>query len=92
MKSQVAAAWNYLPKIWPGRILLFRSAKPPNSIVTDQWAGWREFAGAGLDVHVIPGDHFALFRPPHDAEIASVLRAHLAALGQPPAGTSQNPS
>jgi len=89
MKSQMDAAWRYQPKIWPGRIILFRSAKPPNSIATDHWAGWRDFAGAGMEVHVIPGNHFALFRPPNDAEIATLLRAHIAALDKPPAVAKQ---
>ena len=91
MKSQVAAAWRYQPKIWPGRIVLFRSAKPPNSIATDHWAGWRDFALAGVEVHVIPGDHFALFGPPHDAEIANLLREHIAVLEKPLTTTAQNP-
>lgn len=92
MKSQMDAAWHYQPKIWPGRILLFRSAKPPNSIATDHWAGWRALAGAGMDVHVIPGNHFALFRPPHDAEIAAILRDRIAALDQPSPVAQQMPS
>ena len=92
MISQMNAAWHYQPQIWPGRIILFRSAKPPNSIATDQWAGWRAFAGAGMDVHVVPGNHFALFRPPNDALIASLLREHIAALDQPPTGIVQKPS
>jgi thioesterase domain-containing protein len=92
MKNQMDAAWRYRPKFWPGRIILFRSAKPPNSIATDHWAGWRDFTGPGLEVHVIPGNHFALFSPPHDAEIADILRTRIAALDKPPATAKQSPS
>jgi thioesterase domain-containing protein/acyl carrier protein len=39
--------------------------------------GWKEFALAGVKTYDLPGNHFHMFAPPHDAECAQILQAAL---------------
>jgi amino acid adenylation domain-containing protein len=56
---------NYVPKIYPGQVTLFRAAeqlaKEPQRLLL----GWDKFARGGVDVHVVPGNHFNMAYRPH---------------------------
>jgi thioesterase domain-containing protein len=39
--------------------------------------GWTQFALAGVKTYDLPGNHFHMFAPPHDAECAQILQAAL---------------
>jgi len=64
-KSTVHAARNYVPKVYPGQVTLFRAeeglAKNPGSLLH----GWDNYAAGGVDVHVVPGSHFDIAYRPH---------------------------
>ncbi len=68
----------YEPRVYPGRVTLFWAS---GMTVTfhDQYSplGWNEFAGDGLEVHVIPGNHFTFREEPHVTVLAAKLTACL---------------
>jgi thioesterase domain-containing protein len=79
MASQVAAAERYAAPPWPDDILLLRSSIPPNRLETDHYCGWRSHIQGKITVHVIPGNHFAMFFTPQDRLIATMLNDYIAA-------------
>jgi non-ribosomal peptide synthetase component F/thioesterase domain-containing protein len=57
------------------RIVLFRAAEveEPESLARE-WVTW---AGAGLDVHVVPGNHHSMLKRPHVSATAELLMRYL---------------
>jgi len=41
----------------------------------DPLKGWGQLASGGVDLHVVPGDHFSMLREPHVSILAEQLRA-----------------
>jgi len=85
--ANMAAKWAYEPRVYPGRIVLFRAQNParfdkPYFPTIADWGdrdrqhGWGELAGGGLEIYDVPGDHFSIFEPPH----VKVLADHLNSL------------
>jgi thioesterase domain-containing protein/acyl carrier protein len=56
------AAQGYEPKFYPGKITLLCSAREPKGLFLDPQMGWGAFALGGVDVAVIDGDHFTVFK------------------------------
>jgi amino acid adenylation domain-containing protein len=54
LKAGTQAARNYRPKMYPGKITLFRSTKLGGGISHDPQMGWGRLAGGGLETHLIP--------------------------------------
>ena len=52
----------YEPKLYPGKITLLCSAREPRGLFLDPQMGWGPFASGGVDVEVIDGDHFTVFK------------------------------
>ena len=52
----------YEPKLYPGKITLLCSAQEPRGLFLDPQMGWGAFASGGVDVAVIDGDHFTVFK------------------------------
>ena len=92
------AAQGYEPKSYPGKITLLCSAREPRGLFLDPQMGWGAFALGGVDVAVIEGDHFTIFKgrglEQMAARIAEAIavhggrgklshRAHEYALGHP---------
>jgi len=65
---------DFHPKIYPGRISVFRVSKQPRNRISDSKLGWGRLAAAGVDVRVIPGTHETLLREPYVRELALVLK------------------
>jgi thioesterase domain-containing protein len=40
----------------------------------DPFKGWRKLATGGIDLHLVPGDHFSMMREPHVSVLAEQLR------------------
>jgi amino acid adenylation domain-containing protein len=76
--TNINAERAYVPKVYPGRVTLFWASEAP---VTDHdWyspLGWNEYAGDGLEVHVIPGNHESFRTEPHVQVLAAKLMACL---------------
>ena len=47
---------HYAPRVYEGRITLFRSDRVPAAFHGDPTMGWKSLAGGGVDIHEIPGD------------------------------------
>ena len=73
LKAGSRAARNYDPKIYPGKITLFRATNLGGGIEHDPQMGWGGLAGGGLETHVIPGYHAHIVLEPR----VRVLAQHL---------------
>ncbi len=76
-KTNERAHRSYVPRAYPGRVTLFRAqeqlAKEPQRLLL----GWEKFAGGGVDVHVVPGNHFNMAYRPHVRALCEQLAACL---------------
>ena len=80
------AAWR--ARLWPGSgfeppviqapIAVLRVPEQPYWRMRDDALGWRERTRASVTVHVLPGDHVSLTRPPNVGSFSRALAAHLA--------------
>lgn len=65
----------YEPLPYQGRISIIRAAHDlfdsPDAITTG--LGWDVVAGAGFDVHDVPGEHLTVLQPPYVAKLAQTL-------------------
>lgn len=72
----------FVPKRFPGRITLIRSEQfvrlPRKQAGADRW---KNYAGGGLEVHVVPGGHISMFSPPQVEKLAQCLQRCIAAAG-----------
>ena len=70
--SNLQAAKDYIGKVYPGKITLFRSQI--QSVERAQYSdlGWGDLVGASLEIHHIPGDH-GVFREPYIQGLAEKL-------------------
>ena len=64
----------YVPKIYPGRVTVFRPAARSLRGGDDATAGWAKWASGGVDVHDIPGNHGTFFFQPNVQTLAEGLR------------------
>ena len=71
------AAANYRPKVYPGKLTLFRSTERSISDGTDDMLGWGSLAAQGVEVHDVPSNHFNLLREPAVKVLAEKLRSCL---------------
>jgi thioesterase domain-containing protein len=55
-------AEGYEPRSYPGKITLLCSTQEPRGLFLDPQMGWGAFALGGVDVAVIDGDHFTVFK------------------------------
>ena len=55
-------AQGYEPKLYSGKITLLCSAREPKGLFLDPRMGWGAFALGGVDVSVLDGDHFTVFK------------------------------
>ena len=73
-KTILEAIRQYQPAPYAGRVALFLAEKSPYRTHNDPRLRWSEFADAGLELHVIPGDHDSILDEPHVAALAVRLR------------------
>ena len=71
------AAANYKPKLYQGKIVLFRSTKRGADEGDDEYLGWGELATGGVDVNQVPSTHFDILLDPAVKVLAEQLRAYL---------------
>jgi thioesterase domain-containing protein len=65
----------YTPVTYPGRVVVFRAQT--NAHDSDGALGWHGLAEEGVDVHIVPGDHYTMLRRPHVEFLAERLTAYL---------------
>ncbi|HQW88042.1 MAG TPA: hypothetical protein PLH93_12670, partial [Flavobacteriales bacterium] len=61
---------SYAPKPYPGRITVMKAERSwgPKEM------GWEGLALGGLEVRMVPGDHYDLIKEPHVSALANELR------------------
>jgi amino acid adenylation domain-containing protein len=65
----------YQPDVYGGRLTLIRAERSAADDSDDAFQAWSGLAGAGAEVHLLPGDHYALLRPPAVGQLAGLLAA-----------------
>jgi thioesterase domain-containing protein/acyl carrier protein len=70
---------DFVPKVYPGRLTVFRIHKQPYYRMNDEALGWRQRALGGVDIEFIPGDHESIFREPNVRVLAEKLTQHIVA-------------
>jgi amino acid adenylation domain-containing protein len=76
-RAQYWALRQYKPKIYPGRLTLFRARMQPLFSSHNPDKGWSRLAGGGLDITVVPGNHLGMLQEPHVRILAQQLRTCL---------------
>jgi surfactin family lipopeptide synthetase A len=74
------AVEHYVPKNYPGRVILFRSNLHPRTLVRDPYEGWHAYAGHGLEVRTIASDHDNILLEPQVRLVAEQLKTCLTTL------------
>ena len=74
------AVEHYAPKIYQGRVMLFRSNLQPRTPVRDPYEGWNAYAGHGLEVRTIASNHDNILLEPQVRIVAEQLKTCLATL------------
>jgi thioesterase domain-containing protein len=74
-----AVGRNYVPKAYPGRLLLFRAEGRTAEYGDDLTLGWSGIARDGVMVHQVPGSHLSVMRKPHVDRLIEQLKPYLAA-------------
>ena len=74
-QAQYRARREYTPRLYPGRLTLFRASMQPffSSRTLPIRAGG-ELAAGGLEIKVVPGNHVGMLQEPHVRVLAERLR------------------
>ena len=65
----------YKPEPIGGRLIVFRSAGEPSGLFLDPKLGWGGMAADGVDLIVVPGDHYSVFEEPGVSFMAKCIEA-----------------
>jgi amino acid adenylation domain-containing protein len=68
---------DYMPRPYPGRVILFRSNHKPLRQVSDPCAGWSTYAARGLEIYEIEGNHENILLEPQVRCVAEQLKTCL---------------
>jgi non-ribosomal peptide synthetase component F/thioesterase domain-containing protein/acyl carrier protein len=72
-----AVGRNYVPKTYPGRLLLYRAEGRTAEYGDDLTLGWSDIAREGVMVHQVPGSHLSIMRRPNVDRLVEQLRPYL---------------
>jgi thioesterase domain-containing protein/acyl carrier protein len=71
------AVRNYVEQVYPGKVTLFRATelryRASGELDNDE-LGWDEFAGGGLEIHKVPGNHSNIVAEPNVQVLAPILK------------------
>lgn len=69
----------HTPRLNDSRSVLFAAKKGLRTSTneSDGDLGWKQFARARLEIHVVPGDHYTMVAPPHVRVLATKLKDYL---------------
>ncbi len=76
-KADFRATQNYTLRHYPGRITLFKAGQELAATLSEPTLGWSQWAAAGVEVHIVPGNHATMVYKPHVEVLAEKLRACL---------------
>jgi aspartate racemase len=72
--ANMAAYREFQPAVYAGRLTLFRAQETSVGSSSPPDRGWSRFAGGGLEIHEVPGDHISMLEEPHVRSLAERLR------------------
>jgi len=67
----------YVPRVYPGKIVLFRPSQQPEGCYHDPDMGWRGLAAGGLEIYEVPGKFGSIIKAPYVRVMAEHLQACL---------------
>jgi len=76
-RANVDAMMSYEPQSYPGRITFFRASTSLGGSPYDPAPDWRLLAGGGVEVHMVPGNHYSMLREPSVLVLADWLKVCL---------------
>ena len=76
-----AVGQNYVPKSYPGCLLLFRAEGRTAEYGDDLTLGWSDIARDGVVVHQVPGSHLSIMRKPNVDRLVEQLQPYLGDAG-----------
>jgi len=76
-RANYLALATYTPRLYPGRLTLFRAGHRLVEGVVDPALGWNALAAGGVSTHVLHGDHYALLKQPAVEKLAEILRSRM---------------
>lgn len=65
---------NFVPRTYKGRITVFPVRRQPLNRIRDPQLGWGKLTSAGVEVHIIPGNHETVLREPSVRGLAEELK------------------
>jgi len=74
-KANLRASRGYVPRPNTCPVTLLRASESPAGEGQDESKGWAARAAGGLEVHVVPGDHYSILREPNVKVLAGLLAA-----------------
>lgn len=77
MESLYQAVMNYTPRLYPGRLTLFRTRAQPLAASYGKDKGWGKLAAEGVEVRVVSGNHRNMYEEPYVHILAEEMRAAL---------------
>jgi thioesterase domain-containing protein/acyl carrier protein len=77
LEAQYQALRDYVPRVYPGRVTVFRARTRPLFRLHAPDLGWKQLAGGGLDIVGVPGNHETMLKPPHVYRLADALLLRL---------------
>jgi thioesterase domain-containing protein len=75
--ANIDAMMNYEPKSYPGRITFLRASERLGGPRYDPAQDWRLLAADGVDVHMMPGNHYSILKEPAVLALADRLKVCL---------------
>jgi thioesterase domain-containing protein len=73
LRANFLAQSRYVPRPYPGSLVLFRAADETVRAGADPSLGWAGLAEGGVTVLDVPGDHVAIMKPPGVRVLAEAL-------------------
>jgi amino acid adenylation domain-containing protein len=77
MEALYRAVMNYTPRVYPGRLTLFRTRAQPLAASYGKDKGWGKLAAQGVEIRVVSGNHRNMYEEPHVHILAEEMRAAL---------------
>ena len=76
-RANTLATLSYQPQRYEGRITFFRPSDRLSESAYDPIEEWRNLAGDGVEVHVVPGNHYTILKEPAVLVLADWLKVCL---------------
>ncbi|MDA2920481.1 hypothetical protein MYX76_13480 [Desulfobacterota bacterium AH_259_B03_O07] len=76
LQANIRAILSYVPRTFPGKINLITASEQVQLNPQDPTMGWDKLASEGVELSVIPGNHFTLLKEPRVKLLAEQLTTY----------------